>query len=86
MSITSNAILTKRTPSSHRGRISSFCGILSNVIVAIFQKYVSNVYEFKGSLNAWIIILVVIGLIIIMMYFICVNDKKCYPELYVEKK
>jgi len=75
-------IITRRIPSSHRGRFLAFSNVMGNLVYIIFQSIISNIYETQGSLLVWMIIIVSCGLIAISLTVLIKYDKKRYPELY----
>ena len=52
--LASSPFLTRRIPSSHRGRIMSVMGVAVSMGGALLRNAVGKVYDIKGSVTAWL--------------------------------
>lgn len=77
-----NPYLTRRVPSSHRGRVNGALTVIRTVITSSFQVIVGTIYEAKGSGTAWAAIIALGMLTIAIMFVVMRRDKKAYPNLY----
>lgn len=79
--LASSPFLTRRIPASHRGRIMSFKGVFVSLFGSVTQVLIGKVYDLKGSMLTWILILVIglaeIALVLLMRYY----DHLDYPML-----
>ena len=80
--LASSPFLTRRIPASHRGRIMSIQGVFVSVGGALLRNLIGSIYDRRGSMVAWISVLIFgsieIGLLILMKHL----DRKEYKELY----
>ena len=80
--LASSPFLTRRIPASHRGRIMSIQGVFVSVGGALLRNLIGSIYDGRGSMVAWISVLIFgsieIGLLILMKHL----DRKEYKELY----
>ena len=80
--LASSPFLTRRIPSSHRGRIMSVMGVAVSMGGALLRNAVGKVYDLKGSSSAWTLVLA-LGLAEICLLILMKNlDRKDYGELY----
>ncbi len=78
--------LTKRIPSSHRGRILSVSSITNTIAASLTEIIIGQVYDNYNNYLCWIIILI-FGLSQIFVLFIMKKkDIKIYPKLYNNKR
>ncbi len=74
--------LTRRIPSSHRGRVTSVMWVIDSVLIGVFNIIVGKVYDLQGSTAAWVIVLGAVGLSVLLTLFVIKGDRKAYPKLY----
>ncbi len=80
--LASSPFLTRRIPSSHRGRIMSVMGVAVSMGGALLRNAVGKVYDLKGSSSAWTLVLA-LGFAEICLLILMKNlDRKDYAELY----
>ncbi|MEF9967967.1 MAG: MFS transporter, partial [Longicatena sp.] len=76
--------LTRRIPSSHRGRIASISYIVASLFQAFMQKGVGFLADHYTMSQVWIIVTIIgcfsIGSTLLLKFM----DKKAYPLFYVE--
>ena len=74
--------LTKRIPSSHRGRIISIVNVTGNICSMLLSKFIGQVHDVSGRLTSWWVVIAfgVIDLLLIIVMTYC--DKKDYKGLY----
>ncbi len=74
--------LTKRIPSTHRGRITGMIAVCSAVIAGAIELTVGHLYENKGHAAAWIFVLSMLGAAIVLTLLLLLGDRRTYPKLY----
>ena len=74
--------LTRRIPSSHRGRVTSVMWVFQSVLIGVFEIAVGKVYDLQGSTPAWLLVLGAIGAAVLITVFVIKGDRKAYPKLY----
>ncbi|MBE6041619.1 MAG: MFS transporter [Clostridiales bacterium] len=74
--------LSRRIPSSHRGRINGVYTLMRTLITSSFQLLTGAVYAAAGSLAAWITVLGVGILFLIIGFSARSADRRRYPDLY----
>lgn len=77
--------LTRRVPSSHRGRIHGLMEITRVGIMSVYQLLIGAVYKNHTPAFTWGIVLLTGILFIILTGILSVKDKKCYHNLYTDK-
>jgi len=82
MTISSDPIITKRIPMTHRGRMLSIYGVMGSTIYALGQKPISAIYDSKGASATWIVIISLTLFITIAFTLLKNKDKQTYPDLY----
>lgn len=80
--ISSAPYLTKRIPSTHRGRILSLQNITSMVIGSLGNVTVGSLVDAYSIHFVWILILLLGILFLIIFYFYQKWDKRSYQQLY----
>ncbi|MBO4818811.1 MAG: MFS transporter [Firmicutes bacterium] len=80
--LASSPFLTRRIPSSHRGRIMAIMGVSVSMGAALLRNLVGSIYDAKGSLTAWIVVLTLGVTEIALLAVMKSMDKKDYDELY----
>lgn len=79
--LASSPFLTRRIPASHRGRIMSFKGVFVSLFGSVAQVLIGKVYDLKGSMLTWILIIAIglieISLVLLVRYY----DHRDYPML-----
>ncbi len=80
--ISSTPYLTKRIPSTHRGRILSIQNITSMIIGSLGNVTVGSLVDIYSIHFVWILILLLGVFLLIFFYFYQRWDKKCYRQLY----
>ena len=78
--------LTRRIPSSHRGRVTSVLNVVESVLIGFFNITVGKIYDLQGSTTAWVIVLGAVGLSVLLTFFVIKGDRKAYPKLYETEK
>jgi len=80
--ISSSPFMTKRIPSSHRGRIMSVSNVFATLLYSGAQIGIGAAYDNLGNYWAWGIICF-LGLIVIsLQIYISIIDKKYFKNLY----
>ncbi len=74
--------LTRRIPSSHRGRISGVIGVMQSVLMGIFNIITGRIYDSAGSTAAWTAVIAVLGAAVLISLLLIRGDRKAYPKLY----
>lgn len=80
-----NPYLTRRIPSSHRGRLNGVLTVVRTVATSLFQLITGMVYGMSGSTAAWITIMIAGGLTIAASCLLIAGDRKAYPNLYTRQ-
>ena len=74
--------LSKRIPSSHRGRLNGFSSVLAFAVQSVCQLTVGRLYDKGGSLAAWTAVFIILAAAICLIFVLLFRDKKHYPKLY----
>ena len=74
--------MTRRVPSSHRGRISGVVGVMQSVLMGIFNIITGRIYDNAGSAAAWTVVIAVLGIAVLISLLLIRSDRKAYPKLY----
>ena len=74
--------LTKRIPSSHRGRITGLISVCSAVIAGAIELTVGHLYKQGGHLPAWTFVLSMLGAAVLLTAALLLADRHAYPKLY----
>lgn len=77
-----NPYLSRRIPSSHRGRINGVFTLVKTLTTSLFQILVGILYSGRGSVFAWVTVLLMGGLSILVMLLVRRSDPREYPNLY----
>lgn len=80
--IISTSYVSKRIPSSHRGRLLSTISVFNSLCTGVFQKICGIIYDTKGSFSAWSMTFMTGVLAIVLLVIISIWDKKDYKKLY----
>lgn len=80
--IAASPFLSRRIPASHRGRIASVRGVVCSIIASLLRIPVGNVYDTKGSMAAWTLVLLLGAFILGGLALMGHWDKRDYKELY----
>jgi len=76
--------LTRRIPASHRGRIMSINNVVSGLLISGFQLLTGRVYDAKGSLIAWTLVVTTGAAQLLLLLSMRKKDRKRYPALYAK--
>ncbi len=76
ITITSTPYITKRIPSSHRGRIMAVTAVLNSLCTAFFTKVIGFIYDISGSMFAWLVVFVVCFFLILFTFILKKEDRK----------
>ena len=80
--ISMDAYVTARTPSSHLGRIIAFENVVQALMMGIYEMLVGNAYDHLGSSLTWAIVIGT-GIMAVVMYdSIRRKDHRVYSNLY----
>lgn len=80
--ISMDAYVTARTPSSHLGRIIAFENVIQALMMGGYEMLVGNAYDHLGSLLTWAIVIGT-GIMTVLMYdIIRRKDYRIYSNLY----
>lgn len=82
MTIASGPYTSERIPASHRGRINGILNIIQSVLSGIAMFAIGNLHTYCGSIAAWTLIFVMLGLAAVISMVVIVLDKKSYPKIY----
>lgn len=77
--------LTRRVPSSHRGRIHGLLEITRVGVMSIYQLLIGAIYKSHTPAFTWGIVLLTGVMFIILTGLLAVKDKKRYHNLYTDK-
>ena len=75
--------LSRRIPSSHRGRLNGVVTVVRTFTTSLFQLVIGMIYSAGGSAAAWIFIIAGGALTIAASYLLIRKDAKAYPNLYI---
>lgn len=80
--ISTSPFLTRRIPASHRGRIIATVNVIASLGGVLLENLVGRVHDSRGTLTAWLVVLLMggaeLGATALMKRF----DKKDYKGLY----
>ena len=80
--ISMDAYVTARTPSSHLRRIIAFENVVQALMMGIYEMLVGNAYDHLGSSLTWVIVIGT-GIMAVVMYdSIRRKDHRIYSNLY----
>ena len=80
--ISMDAYVTARTPSSHLGRIIAFENVVQALMMGVYEMLVGNAYDHLGSSLTWTIVIGT-GIVAVIMYdLIRRKDHRIYSNLY----
>jgi len=74
--------LSRRIPSSHRGRLNGITTVARTIIASLSQVAVGWIYAFGGSRKAWIAVLAAGAATIAASLMLKARDRNVYPNLY----
>lgn len=76
--------LSRRIPSSHRGRLNGVVTVVRIIITSLSQLAIGQIYAGGGSKAAWIVILTAGAATICASCILIIRDRIVYPNLYRE--
>ncbi len=82
--IVSGPYISERIPASHRGRINGALSVVQGFFSGICMYSIGLLYDYVGSLAAWIFIFAMLGIASIGAIIIIFWDRKKYPALYAK--
>ena len=82
--VTESPFITRRVPSSHRGRVTGVFTFIRTVITSLLQFLIGLVYGAGGSASSWVMILAGCLVTIAAAYILIFRDRRAYPALYAE--
>lgn len=82
LTLSADPYLTRRIPSSHRGRLLGVSVLVTTLLYAMIQPLVGFLYDGVGSFGAWIAVLSLLLLAIGLTLFLRRQDRHAYPEFY----
>ena len=74
--------LSRRIPSSHRGRINGVVTVVRTVITSLSQLVLGWIYGGGGAMHAWIAIMAAGAVTIAASCVLISKDRSVYPNLY----
>ena len=74
--------ITERIPSSHRGRINGFMGVIQSLMQGVILYISGLLYDTQGYVGAWIFVLTILGISIAGAMGLIYFDKRRYKDLY----
>ena len=74
--------LSRRIPSSHRGRINGFSSVLGGAIHAVCALTVGKLYDNAGRTAAWTLVLLMLAVAAFLSLLLIRQDRIVYPKLY----
>ncbi len=80
--LASSPFLTRRIPSSHRGRIMAVQGVTVSLGGALLRNVIGAVHDKIGSQGAWTCVLILGAVQIGLLFLMKIFDRKDYSELY----
>ena len=80
--ISDGPYLSRRIPSSHRGRINGFSAVLGTVIHGVGALAVGRLYDNAGRLAAWTLVLLLLAAAAVLSLILIRRDRTVYPKLY----
>ena len=78
--------LTRRIPSSHRGRLNGMLTVIRTLVTSAFQVILGTLYEARGSDAAWKVIMGLGLLTILLSFLVMKKDRVDYSNLYISEK
>ena len=78
------AVLSARTPASHRGRINSVSGVAYTILRGVFNIAEGKAYDAYGSTAAWGLTIGALTISILLSVWLIFRDRARYPRLYEE--
>lgn len=82
ITITSSPFITRRIPSSHRGRIISVSSVYDNLFSSGVELVIGFIYDRAGGGTAWGTVFAMGGVMLLLFGILRGWDKKDYPGLY----
>jgi len=80
--IAGSPFMTKRIPSSHRGRIISVANVFTTILYSVGQIGVGAIYDNFGRYWGWIVVGILAIINISLLVVVLFLDKKYYRNLY----
>jgi hypothetical protein len=77
--------LSRRIPSSHRGRFNGVVTVVRTMITSLSQLALGWLYAAGGSKAAWIGVMLAGALTVGASFILIAKDRIAYPNLYSEK-
>lgn len=77
----SRPFLSKRIPASHRGRITSIITVTSAIVTTLSQKAISSLWDLDSK-YAWTLTFMLAFIAMLTLFFLSINDKKEFKDLY----
>jgi MFS-type transporter involved in bile tolerance (Atg22 family) len=74
--------LSKRVPSTHRGRVTGAYTFIRTVITSLVTLLAGAIYSKSGSFRAWIVMLSLTAGLILAAVMMDKMDRRAYPNLY----
>ena len=74
--------LSRRIPSSHRGRLNGIVTVVRTVITSLSQLAIGWIYSGGGSEYAWIAIMAAGAATVFASCILIIRDRVDYPNLY----
>lgn len=74
--------LTRRIPSTHRGRILSIEMVVCGLFTSIMEIVIGSIYDHLGSASAWTLVIGIGLSIILLIQVLKYLDKKDHPFMY----
>lgn len=81
-----NPYLTRRIPSTHRGRINGALTVIRTIMTSLFQLLIGWIYEGGGTYAAWTTVAVAGIICIAGSVIMTVRDRAAYPNLYIGRE
>ena len=84
--ISEGPYISRRIPSSHRGRINGIMTVISTLICGGFDLAVGGLYDYAGPVYSWGAVFCVLAVAAVMIVILIGFDKRKYPKLYEKQR
>ncbi len=78
--------LSRRIPSSHRGRVNGISSVLGTVIHGVCALAVGKLYDGAGRTAAWTLVLLILAAALFLSLILIRRDRTVYPKPYEDAK
>lgn len=82
LTLSGDPYLSRRIPSSHRGRLLGIGALASTFMYAMIQPLVGFLYDTQGSTETWIVLLSLLLVLLMLTLILRRLDQRVYPKFY----